>query len=249
MKLRHNHRTSSVKYLLAGMAGLTLLRVPSVFAACSNTSSMPDNLHYQVTDRWDPILHQHWISVADCNHPERPSAVQTNRFNVHENRLAIPAPESHLWNNPIAARTTHISACWRERQSLATGGHSTHRNPRSSRAECRSGQTGTSPPLESGYRRRASAERDRRSSKRAGGRGDAAMNDNTQRIVKILLLLTCNDLRQSERRNPNPENPSSKDECGCLFVTVVSRPSKSRQLQFATHVRDPSGPTADASRG
>ena len=44
---------------------------------------------------------------------------------------------------------------------------------------------------ESGYRRRASAERDRRSSKRAGGRGDAAMNDHTQRIVKMLLLLTA----------------------------------------------------------
>jgi hypothetical protein len=102
MKLRHNHRTSSVKYLLAGMAGLTLLRVPSVFAACSNTSSMPDNLHYQVTDRWDPILHQHWISVADCNHPERPSLSRLDNSTSMKTD-SISAPANHLWNNPAAS--------------------------------------------------------------------------------------------------------------------------------------------------
>jgi hypothetical protein len=103
MKLHHYHRTSSVKYLIAAMVGLTLLRGPSVFAVCSNTSSMPDNLHYQVTDRWDPILHQHWIAVVDCKHPERPPLSRLTGSTSMKTDL-VPVSESHLLSSPTAAR-------------------------------------------------------------------------------------------------------------------------------------------------
>ncbi len=92
-----------MKYLLAAMAGLTLLRVPVVFAACSNTSPMPESLHYQVTDRWDPILRQHWIAVADCNHPERPPLSRLTGSASMKTDL-VPVSENHLLNSPTVSR-------------------------------------------------------------------------------------------------------------------------------------------------
>jgi hypothetical protein len=85
------------------MAGLTLLRVPSVFAACTSTSSMPDSLHYQVTDRWDPILHQHWIAVTDCNHPERPPLSRITGSTAMKTDL-LPVSENYLLSSPTVAR-------------------------------------------------------------------------------------------------------------------------------------------------
>jgi hypothetical protein len=90
-----------VKYLLAAMAGVTSLHVPSVFAACSNSSSTPDNRHYQVTDRWDPILHQHWIAVADCNHPERLPLSRLTGSTSMKTEL-LPVSENHLLSSPTA---------------------------------------------------------------------------------------------------------------------------------------------------
>jgi Chaperone for flagella basal body P-ring formation len=50
-----------------------LTQASSVFAACPNASASAEMSRYQIiSDRWDPILHQHWISVIDCEHPERP---------------------------------------------------------------------------------------------------------------------------------------------------------------------------------
>lgn len=55
------------------MTVLVLMQASSVFATCSNPSIAKENPRYQVTsDRWDPVLHQHWISVTDCNHLDRP---------------------------------------------------------------------------------------------------------------------------------------------------------------------------------
>ncbi len=100
MPLGHNHRTRSMKYSLAAMIAVVSVWAPPVTAACSNTSPAAVPLHHQMTfNRWDPVLHQRWISVADCDHPERPllSRITNSAFDL------TPASKNDLKNSPAAS--------------------------------------------------------------------------------------------------------------------------------------------------
>lgn len=43
-----------------------LAATPQSLAACANAQTA-------TALRWDPVLHQQWLTTTDCNHPERPS--------------------------------------------------------------------------------------------------------------------------------------------------------------------------------
>ena len=76
-----------------------LAQVPSVFAACPSASTSVEKFRYQIiSDRWDPVLHQHWISVIDCEHPERPllSSLSTMPMKIDLRRTST----SDRKNNP-----------------------------------------------------------------------------------------------------------------------------------------------------
>ena len=89
-----------MKYSLAVMTAIVWVCVPPITAACSNISAAVALLRYQITsDHWDPILHQHWISVIDCDHPERPLL---SRITNPASDLT-PASKNDLKNRPTAS--------------------------------------------------------------------------------------------------------------------------------------------------
>jgi Chaperone for flagella basal body P-ring formation len=95
-----NHRTRSLKYSLTVVTTVAWVCAPPVTAACSNTSATAVLLRYQITsDRWDPILHQHWISVTDCDHPEQPIL---SRITNSASDLT-PASQNNLKNSPTTS--------------------------------------------------------------------------------------------------------------------------------------------------
>lgn len=77
--------------VLIALWGLTA--VPQSLAACINAQS-------NAVIRWDPILHQRWLTTTDCEHPERPA----------QGKL-LPASNAHAANShalqPNAPITVH----------------------------------------------------------------------------------------------------------------------------------------------
>jgi hypothetical protein len=89
-----------MKYSLAVMTAVVSVCAPPVTAVCSNISTTAATLRYQITsDRWDPVLHQHWISVTDCDHPERPIL---SRITNSASDLT-PASKNDLKDSPTAS--------------------------------------------------------------------------------------------------------------------------------------------------
>ena len=98
-----------MKYLLLVTTAFVCMRVYPAFAACSNTAATAENLRYQITsDRWDPILHRHWLFVVDCDHPERPllSRISTTYM---KNDL-YPAFENNQKNSLTASNLPLVRA-------------------------------------------------------------------------------------------------------------------------------------------
>jgi uncharacterized lipoprotein YajG len=111
MKTNCNYRINKVENFRIAMTVIVMMQASSVFATCSNPSFTKENARYQVTsDRWDPVLHQYWISVTDCNHLDRPQISRLASSTSIKNSLPYTFSDDRENNSAISDQLPLIRA-------------------------------------------------------------------------------------------------------------------------------------------